>query len=364
MNDSYSLYTDSLNGEYREAFGKIEMYVFTMQVSQARREEQLSELLDIFLIAQSEGKPVRKITGDNLERFCKAFCSGYGAKNRILDTLDALKSIAWTLFVIAAIDMLFVVWDYFDGVQVDIWSSGGSLNFPAYMVGLAVAILCGVATNLIIRRIMFRIKRISMTVLQIIDLSVVLFAAFLIVWFIGMNSENFPNCPGWTVMLVCAVYLIGYYILNRRRLLEKKRSKVKFRYAVAAESEKQLAPMMKKKFQKANERNIKKGEGVLSAADFLEKEEKDCKRVEKSAWFYYTLPIVITAAGFIFQYINGGFESVADGIVFICVLFAVEYPLMIFLWRTAKTGAAERRAWIESKRKQLLAGIDIFESGK
>ncbi len=360
MNESYSFYTEKLNGEYRTVFSKIELYVTTKYIDGVTKEEQLSELLDIFLTAQSEGKPIHKITGNNLERFCKTFCSGYGVKNRLLDFLDVLKNITLWLFVVAAVDMLFIALDYFDGTQVDLWTSNSSINIPAYLIGIAISLLIGLASNLIVRHIMFCTKRISMTVLQVIDFFVVIGAMILILIFILTNSDTLCNCPDWVIMLICAVYLIPYYLFNYKRLREKKRNKVRFKDMVARESENQIPSLMEWKFQKANKRNIKKGKGELSMADFLKKEEKDCRITEKSKWFYILLPIVVIVPAYLAEYVSGGFESAADSIVFICVMLIIEYAIMFGLWKIAKSGAKDRRAWIEKKWAELESETDDF----
>ncbi|MBQ7953177.1 MAG: DUF1048 domain-containing protein, partial [Clostridia bacterium] len=70
-------------GEYRETFDKIDMYVGAKQLRENTKEELMSNLLDIFLSAQEEGRPVEKLTGKNIEKFCKEFCAGFGLKARL-----------------------------------------------------------------------------------------------------------------------------------------------------------------------------------------------------------------------------------------------------------------------------------------
>lgn len=84
MRDSYVLYKDRLNDEYRIVFDQVEMYVLSQNIEDAAIEERLGELLDIFFSAMERGKPVSEITDTRLESFCKTFCSDFGVKNRIL----------------------------------------------------------------------------------------------------------------------------------------------------------------------------------------------------------------------------------------------------------------------------------------
>ena len=75
MKDSYVFYKDKLNEEYRTVFDQIEMYVISQNIDENTVEDRLGELLDIFLSAGESGKDVHKITGNDLEHFCKTFCS-------------------------------------------------------------------------------------------------------------------------------------------------------------------------------------------------------------------------------------------------------------------------------------------------
>ena len=83
MKDSYFYYKDRLRGEYLSSFEQVEMYVLTQSFDEAAYEERLSQLLDVFLTAQESGRPAEKITGGDIQQFCRTFCSDLGIKNRI-----------------------------------------------------------------------------------------------------------------------------------------------------------------------------------------------------------------------------------------------------------------------------------------
>ena len=61
-----------LNGEYKEAFTKIDMYGSMGNVDMDIYEDRIMNLYDMFVEAQEEGKPVEKIIGKDIEGFCKA----------------------------------------------------------------------------------------------------------------------------------------------------------------------------------------------------------------------------------------------------------------------------------------------------
>lgn len=352
MNESYIFYTDKLNGEYRDAFNYVELYINTKCFDDVATEEYLSELLDIFLTAQSKGKPVQKITGSSIEHFCETFCSGYGIKNRVLDFLDRVRGIVWGLFVFSLVDMLFLIWDYADGIKVDFWQSSNNINIPVYLIGILIAVLFGYISNLITRNIMFHTKHISMTVLQFINLFVIV--AVMILTFIIMNNvDNMWNILDWIVMLTSVLYLIPYYLFNYKRLKEKKGRKIGFNNVVAQASHSEFQNEMEKKFLKENRKNIKKGKAELTMEEFLKKEEKECKKAENLRLFYLLLPIVITAAAFAGTYVSGGFETLLDVLIFPAIMLIIEYAILIVIWKIVKIGIVQRKLWIDEKRKEL-----------
>ena len=92
---NYLMYVDKLDARYREVFGKIELYLNNTYVDDGTREEQLSELLDCLLSAQEAGKPVESVVGNDVQKFCESFCSGYDWKNRLLHFLETVHLLAW-----------------------------------------------------------------------------------------------------------------------------------------------------------------------------------------------------------------------------------------------------------------------------
>lgn len=351
MRDSYMFYTDQLNAEYRGVFDQVEMYVSTENIDEITREEQLSELLDIFLSAQEAGKPVQSIVGHDIEKFCKTFCSDYGFHNKAQNLFDTLKTLAKGMVLISLLDILFLFLDWADGIVVDFWGAFSSLNVSGYLMGILLAIVLGQISNFIVRRVMFQSKRISMKVLKAITL-VVAGATFVLAFcFTDSGKTNLFPCPVWVLLACGIVYLAIYYPLNYKRLREHSKQKVRFRDLVSMEMDKDFPDTMDLKYMAANKRSIKKGKGELSMEAFLEKEEKDCRLTEKTAPFYYLFPIVITAAGALAV----EFEGYMDALFYIAIMLVIEYAIMIGFWKIVKKGVVQRRAWIQSKREEIFA---------
>lgn len=350
MIDSYVFYKDKLGKEYQDVFDQIEMYVQSQNVDDDTVEEHLGELLDIFLNAEEEGRPVQEITGRNLEQFCKAFCSEFSAKNRILYIADWVKSISKVFVVISVLDIIFEVFIAEDTGRLDIWENVLDINTSAYLIGIGAACLLTVFTNLLVRHIMFKRKQISIKRLRTVSCIGVILEFLIIVYLLGVNDSEFFNCPSWVILASACIYLVLYYVLYGRRV---KRQKVKFIELVQAESQRDIPEEMEKKFKKARKKNLKKGKGELSLEEFIYKEEKECSRLEKSRLFYYVLPLICTAAAFVVTLFLDGFEGGADMLIFILITLGVEYPIMLGIWRISQFGVRERRAWIKEKREEI-----------
>ncbi|MEE1318269.1 MAG: DUF1048 domain-containing protein [Ruminococcus sp.] len=217
MKDSYMLYTDKLQGEYSTVFEQVDAYVGTLPVDNGTREERMSELLDMFLSAQEAGKPVKKIVGSNVKEFCKIFCSDFGIKNLLKSIFDALHVIAICLLIFSVVDILCICIDYTQGQVTDFWNTFITTNTSHQFLGLLFGMIFGFAVDIIFRNVMFRLKKVSITVLKAITVLVVL--AVCIIFFVFLKPLT---CPLWILMSVSLTYLIVYYAFNFKKVLEKK----------------------------------------------------------------------------------------------------------------------------------------------
>lgn len=349
MKDSYVFYKDKLNAEYKSVFEQVEMYVLTQNIDESTMEERLGELLDSFLSAQNAGKQVQKITGDSIERFCRTFCSDFGPKNRVMRILDWVKSIAWVLVAISALDVLWLLLDASETGEFDLWHSISSLNLSMYLIAVTLFGFLFIITNLVLRRLMFKKKQVSMGVWKtaVCVEAVISFAG--IYAMISMIEWNLFVAPTWIVALVSGIYLLVYYpILGKKN----RRRKVKFSDLVEEDFQKETAKTMTKKFEKAKVKSLKKGKGELSLDDFLEQEENLCAKSGKTKYFYYTFPAVLTAVLAISQYLSEGFDSHLDAFLYIAIMLAIEYSIILWFYKLERKSCAARMAWIQSKREE------------
>lgn len=353
MNDSYFFYTDQLQGEYREAFDQIEMFVGTEQIDELTREEQLSQLLDVFLSAQAAGKPVKQIVGSDMEQFCRTFCSGYGWKNKVLNVLDYLKTQAWIMLVFSGIDIGFVLLDWLDGTIADaeVMTQISDLNVSGYVFGTLIVMISGFIASMVVRWAMFRSKRISMKGLKTVSAAAAVVSGIIMFLLIMSEQTDVIKIPAWVLALGSAVYIIAYNLCNRERFQEQKRGKVRFRDMVDVEAARAFPEEMDKVYEKANMRSMKRGKGPLPLEAYLEKTEKECGRMEKQKWLFYLFPPAAAAVTVLIIGIGEGFASAWDVLLVAGVMLAIECPLMLGIWRFQKKAIRWKRDWIRYKRE-------------
>ncbi|MEE1218734.1 MAG: DUF1048 domain-containing protein [Ruminococcus sp.] len=349
MRDSYAFYTDKLTGEYRTVFDKIEMYIGTQTCDDITKEDKLSQLLDMFLSAQEEGKPVHKIVGGSVEEFCKTFCSDFGFEGTMLNILDMFKTLAWCFIVLSVFDIISMDWSTAD----DFFTTLSSVNISGYIIGFVLSSVIGRIANSIMCKAMFKLKRLSVNFLKIASLLVSVLVFVGLVWVINSSKTDFISCPMWIVLVCSIVYLVLYYLINHERLKAEKKNDIRFIDMVNQDLDEDLPKLMEEKYNTLNKRSIKRGKGELTMQAFLDKEEKDCDTIQKQKWLYYLMPMAITLIGFVSTYFTSGFDTVFDAVIFIAITLAIEFPIVLGIWRISKNGAIKRKAWIKYKREQL-----------
>lgn len=344
MKDSYVFYKDKLQGEYKDAFDQVEMYVNCENIDRITCEDRLGSLLDMLLTAQESCRPVKKVVGDSIEDFCKMFCSDMGTQNKIWRVLDTLKVIAVIELVFAFFDLLSADWS-----ETDFWSVVSNVNASGYLLGFAACIFIGYITHFAVRSFMFKRKKLNMNLLKGIETCMIVVSFIVGFSILSSDKLNFFTCPVWAVMLVSAVYLIFYFIFNRKRSSENKQQKVNFHDVVSEKVNADFDTIMEKRYNAFNKRNIKKGNGELSMREFLDNEEKDCEKSDKMDWLFYVTPIVITAVSFF----GTDFDSVFDMLFYIAIMLVGQYVIMHFFFKITKNTNNEKRAWIARKRNEL-----------
>jgi DNA-binding ferritin-like protein (Dps family) len=344
MKDNYGLYMDQLQGEYREAFWTINTYMETKRIDEDALQERMGELLDVFLSAQEAGRPVTKIVGNDIGRFCKNFCECFGWKNRILSYLDGLSTLTWVIFIWSIVDIVFQLTEPDGGGNTDWMHLTAEENIGGALLGAVLLFFLWGIVNETVQRVMFSTKKFSVYIITGIR-TVLLLLSFVIFFGLAMtDSSVIYNPPIWISILICGGYLIIYQVCNRKRLQERKKHKFSFFSMIASETEKAFPEEMQKTFTKKNQRRVKRGKAPLSWEEFVEERRATCQKLKKWQWLYICSPFIITILTTVITTI--GEEPSFDTVVFAIVLLAVECPLFLLFWTAEKSSIKLTEKWI------------------
>lgn len=345
MKDSYVFYKDRLSGEYLSAFEAIEMYVRTQNFDEASNEERLSMLLDVFLTAQTTGRSVEKITGGDIPRFCRTFCADLGIKNRVLSVVDDIRRIVFMLVFFSAVDILLLLIGQDEDTISNVWSTYSEINISGLIIGAVAAGIVTAAVGAVIRRVMFRRKTVSISVLKAVQYVTASSTFLILLAAMLMTETEFFRIPSWVVIAAGLPLLILYHILRGRHI---KRERVKMSELMPDNIAATISGTMEKKYLQKKKRRERRG-GSYTMEEFLDYEERDCKMTEKAAFLYYVLPPVMS----VISIFGSDFSSVKDKVIFFLLTLTFEYAVLLWLKKMSADAVRARRAWIGAKREEL-----------
>ena len=199
----YTLLEKQLTGEYRAAYGEAVKYIFTSSFSSDFTEEKMTELFDLLLTAQTNGKPVRQLVGDDPARFCRNFFSDYGIRERLLSFLHTLYTIAWIVLISMLLQLGSTEHPFGDFFSHRVQAGG-------FVVGCAIGLVFNLIVSLL-RPVAMKNKKITT------DAWAWIITGSLAVWIIA-GIALFPDLklriPLWIALLLAAVYIAGYFTVR------------------------------------------------------------------------------------------------------------------------------------------------------
>lgn len=358
MRDSYVFYTDQLQGEYKDAFHQIQIYVDGRAYQIDSFEDRMMELLDIFLSAQEKGKPVTAITGKNMEQFCRNFCGDYSWRSRLRMITDFLKNTAWWLLVLVCLE-LSIMLEEWEGSLKNIFLAASDLEIGDYFIGIGIMWFILRLFSMAVRAIMFKVRWLSWKLyisVNVILWIILMVGLFLFYWHYEIGFIHVPLIP---MGLVCGVYLLAYYWCNRKRIREEKLHKVNFADMVKAEMVKQdeqgcgITKAMQKQFERKNRWRKRLGRETLDWEAFicrLERDERINRYVLKS---YFILPPIIAAGAAFLGWSDGWLEAGSDLVAFLIVILLMEYAAMLLLYKLMRAASIGRWEWVHEQRMLL-----------
>jgi len=340
MKDSYSWHKDKLKGEYLQTFDKIELYGQVDKISPEIYEERMMDLLDMFLSAQENGKPVEKLVGTDIEGFCETYFTDEGTLwDKAKRFPKRWVSIMWCMFVLEVIPFIFNI---FSEDMTSIWELQSDM--APFLTGFFIGVVVLGLFTLIVRPFVFKLKWLTTNKYL---------AAFFILFVAGVIGsmkvyERFEiNVPSIIVILISVFYLAIYYfvrgILNKKKYGTFRKPKDEFKISFWGEVNKQIEADMpkelKKRYIKKNNKLVKKGKPSLTPEEFTEKIRKEAK-TEKNGnkivmIFIFCLCVGMGALEII---INKNWE----GLILMGILFVVELPILLLMRSGYKNNAKEK----------------------
>lgn len=351
MINSYAIYIEKLEPEYKPVFKKISDYVYASNMDEVRNEEMLSEVMDTFLSAQSEGRSVEEVVGGDLESFCKGLCSDIGVKSRIINFLEVIYPTILCLGIFNVLDLIDMFGKISDGEKINFFTYRSEEQLWGFLLGGLIVVIIGYVGHFFIKRLVFTrpetYKRLAFTI------KALSFAAIFAVILILFGGTEVKGTYLWVSLLFCAAFMTVYRIVTRRSRQYRRENRISLS-ELAGESMDLSMDMEKtemKRFEKLNKKNARRGKPELTFEQFLDHEEKSCSRWDKRPGFYVFIVIASTVLGLVFTLFFGGFEGFSDMLIFIGIMLAVESAVMYGLFRLTDIGNRAMLSWIREKRE-------------
>lgn len=353
---NYIYLMDKLEGEYKEAFDKVYIYTSVRNMEGETEQEMMMNLLDMMLTAQHEGKPVDKIIGNDVEKFCDSYFEGYDYKVRLTDQLPkCLNRIMWFVFIFEMLDVVFSV------SEKDFNLLKETVDVSGYAVGMICAVVI-VLVMVFVKPFMFQWKKISA---KIFDFAVIILTFAVVILGLVVVGEREWNVPVFPILVVSGAYIFIYKIVQMIRRYQKYgtvwKRKEPFRESwfgrINAEVDRQLPGEFVKQYEKKNKRLIRRGKEPMTIEEYMEKMEKENKRIDT-----WVLSVVVVCAIVIVGYSIYIMmdESVMDGLLFAAIMFAVETPIFVWMLRITKP----RKRMLAECEKQGITMIEYAEMQK
>ena len=351
---NYIYLMDQLEGEYKKAFDKIYIYTGVRNMEGETEQEMMMNLLDMMLTAQHEGKPVEKIIGSDIEKFCQAYFEGYDYKVRIKEQLPKyLNRIMWVIFVFEMLCICFNMGDE----DFNLWRE--TTDVSGYLVGL----MCGGAVllinNVIFKPFIFKWKKNSAAIYDIVCFMVTM---VLIIVFCVLGEDKEFNIPLLPILVISGAYILIYKIVQVR-LRYKKYSTIWKRKEPFYESwlgsvknnvKVQLPGELVKRYNNINKRRACRGKELMTPDEYTEKIRKENKQSDIFGIILVTFISLMVLGMVIDSMIH---ESIIDGIILGALLCIVEIPISSFFLKTTKY----RKKLIAECEKQGITLIEYAE---
>lgn len=347
----YTYMAGQLNGAYREVFEKTELYGVVKNVNADVQDDLMMNLFDLLLTAQNDGKPVEKIVGPDMERFCAEYYQNYNVRERLKYFPVSLYHMMRFIFLIELIDFFCL-----EG-EVDLLYAQSDLT--PYLGGFGLSLLFTMILDVFVRPMIFRTK----------IKPVFYYIGFLLIWAasiaicVWQTDGMMIPIPMFLILLISglytALYLVVRSVFRYRRFGSIRRQKSMAeafdRIAKRNSMEQFLLDAMLTTYKRKNKRRRKKEKKELTPCEFTEKVRRDYQK-EKNSWkgMLLCFAAIILCAIAITAYTSTFFDT----ILFSLVLFVVESPIYWYLVRSTQRTNRIRKEILDACDSE---GISVIE---
>lgn len=353
---SYIIEKDKLKGEYSKAFDRVEGYTLVRSIDGDTLEEMLMNLVDILYTAQNDNKPVEKIIGNDIDKFCDDYFSNCNpAKERLKHIPNYIYCMAICCFISCMLDIFLPE------------EEGSLLNksvdvFPL-VGGMAVGLIFVFIFMFLGKYMWKKFKNISSNLLTGIYIVGVVVSMAVIICMRFDFEILLPLIP--TTVISGVVIVINKSIELYRRYknygsLKKPQKdgslKEIFVESYNQEVDKGEYPIeLKKQYLKKNKKLAKRGKPTMSPEEYMDYLKVNNKKLGKS--MFYLLPFYLII--FIAAVYDVGVDSTwYDTIIFAVILVVLLGVLYLVFYRLDRL--------MVKKNKELLdrceaEGITVIE---
>lgn len=333
----FELMKEQLKGEYRQVFSEVLVYGSMKNISADMLTDRLTELYDILLTAQTEGRDVRRITGSDRERFCRDFFGDFTPLERLRELPGRFYSFAWVIFVMELLPF-----------TADAGSNEKAVsNILPYLFGIGLGVVFELMCSLVILPLMFRNRKISPETWN--NIAIVGFAAMFFGMLISQDSISAQlNVPSLPLVICSGAYIAIFFtvrsvwrykhfgtIRNERKLMLKDSY---YKNLSSVRLELIVMNGWKKQYERLSSRGKVTAEGYL---DKLKSSEHINDIVDRGFDLFvaviYLASVIGTAAAS---------EGITDILVFALISGVISYFIWRFFSKAFRQGAGVRKKLI------------------
>lgn len=341
-----------LKGEYKEAFTKIDLYGSMENINNDIYEDRIMNLYDMFVEAQTEGKPVEKIIGNDIEEFCKEYYKCEEKNHIVKSVLGKLAYIMTIIFIYSLIDYVILSEESTPYME-------RTVDFLPVFVGLGIGFILALFGKLINKYITFKKKNLKPLLYYFVVLFI--FVVGIIAGLAIFKDVNI-GVPLHLVLLISGAFSILYYVVSaivtykkhgtlKTKNKKEQQERKEFEKDLSFQSGiKDVASGMAFRYKHHVKKNKKKGK-EFTQEDFEKIMQKEIDSEKGYNIFLGVLFAIFTLIPSIHEIITNG---ILNGAILFVVLAVIETFIYIWFYKFNKE-QNETYAYIlkECKEKEI-----------